>query len=189
MAKHEFIILGMEHDEENDLIVVRANPVQEIKSNGLTHRFVSETTERNTTTFLFAYSEKLFKQLNIIGRAQAIWQPDMDDFCDASKEFGEQVYIHIDYDEEDLVDEDDETCYIPNCGYKKSELMRQYYRGSWQYEYPTFALYVKSLAEEPDVSNFFEYLFDNPSLHGKRPWQLDNFHRHQYELFLRMCDE
>ena len=190
--KHEYLILDMECDEENDLIILHANPVQEF--NGF--RQVAETRDADTTTFLFDYSKKLEEQLGAIGRAQAIWKPDMDDFSDISEEFsdiseevGRKAYLYIGDDEEGLVDEDEGTCYIPNCEYKKRELLSQYYRGSWQYQYPTFALYVRSLAEEPDVDIFFEYLFDDPSLHGKRPWHLDSFHKHQYEMFLRMCGE
>lgn len=188
--KHEYLILNIGYDEENDFIFVRANPVQEIKNNYMTHRYVSETIKEETPTFIFFdCSEKLYKQLNTIGRAQAIWKPDMDDFFDVSEESGKPTYIYMGDDEEGLVDEDEGTCYIPNCEYKKRKLLSQYYRGNWEYQYLTFALYVRSLAEEPDVDNFFEYLFDDPSLHGKRPWQLDSFHKHQYEMFLKMCDE
>ena len=54
---------------------------------------------------------------------------------------------------------------IANKHYKANQLKEQYYRNGW-YESMSLYDYVFSLAVGDDVSNFFSWLFDNPSLEG-----------------------
>ena len=77
---------------------------------------------------------------------------------------------------------------IPGWRYKLGELRSQYYNNGWITEYPTFKLYVHSLATGYDVNNFWGWLFDNNMLNRYNYYTLPREYKILYNLFLDECD-
>lgn len=193
--KKEYLIRKItsgEDDHYGDICIVKANPVE---TNSMGMRFVSESIGKGTETFFFPNESDIIETLLRIARGQGIWQPNEDDFeeetvCDEKNNRDMTVYRHVSFwsnDYDHSLNSGNKAELINNKQHKANQLKTQYYRNGW-YESIGLREYVESLAESDNGSNFWEWLFDNPSLNGLMPWNLPSDYTECYEDFLKLFD-
>ena len=75
---------------------------------------------------------------------------------------------------------------IPDFWIKEEQLSEQWKNGGWYYTYPSLRDYVKSLAYEDDVPNFFGWLFNDARLNNCDIWSLPYEYEIAFEQFLNL---
>lgn len=107
---------------------------------------------------------------------------DLDEFPRYIEEIEE--YIKDDEDFDDGIEV--MLRFIPDALDKKSSLENQWVKRGLYYDYPDTRSYVKSLATDDDVEDFFGWLFNDSRLRGCKEWDLEPVHRKAYENFLNL---
>ena len=89
-------------------------------------------------------------------------------------------------DNEDKEDTKELFLLIPDFGMKKTQLEEQWIRNGWYYTYPSVRDYVKSLAYDDDVNNFFGWLFNDYHFNNTSVWSLPSDYEMALEQFFNL---
>ena len=164
--------------------------------------------------FMFPNDDDLIKNelIGILNDSRP-WVPNFDDYrVEFFNDFREAltshqvVYKHVscwdadayfdlnmfeddeeDYEEEDINDHPSTLYYlIPDFEEKKYLLENQWRENGWYYSYPSVRDYVKSLAFDDDVPNFFGWLFNNDSLNEMSASSLPSSYKTALEDFFNL---
>lgn len=183
------------HSRYGSMGIVRANPIR----NDGSSRAYTPYCNRDTEDF-FIGDKMLLVSLMKLAQGEGVWVPKSVDFKDEECEdegSGVSKIVHIhrsltdptyDGDNEDWGISDETpselmTRLIPNAMSKKMELEQQWL-GGWRYAYPSLQDYVRSLATDGHVSDFFGWLFGDRRFYGLKKWALPDAYVEAYEEFL-----